>query len=192
MDDDGPAFSARRTELLELAYGYVLRHGLGDVSLRPLAAAIGSSPRVLLYLFDSKDGLVRALLARARVDELALLDRIRADRPRPPGLAATAEVIWSWLVAVEHRSLLTLWAEGYARSLIDEDGPWAGFADAGVAQWLDVLAGAQSPAHRRSAVGEARRTLTLAVLRGAMLDLLATGDDARTTAAVRAYLRLID
>jgi AcrR family transcriptional regulator len=43
----------------------VLEHGLGEMSLRPLASAIDSSPRVLLYLFGSKDGLVRALLAPA-------------------------------------------------------------------------------------------------------------------------------
>ncbi len=60
--------SARQAELLELAYRYALEHGLADLSLRPLAAAVGSSPRVLLYLFGSKDGLVRALLARARSD----------------------------------------------------------------------------------------------------------------------------
>jgi AcrR family transcriptional regulator len=191
MSDDGPPLSARRTELLELAYQYVLRHGLGDVSLRPLASAVGSSPRVLLYLFDSKDGLVRALLARARVDELALLDRIRSDHGRQSGLAATAELIWAWLAAPEHRSLLTLWAEGYTRSLIDVDGPWAGFASAGVGDWLDVLATVQLPAQRRSAAGLAQRTLALSVLRGALLDLLATGDTDRTTRGVKSYLQLI-
>ena len=64
--------SARREELLERAYGYALEHGLASLSLRPLAEAIGSSPRVLLFLFGSKDGLVRALLERARADELEL------------------------------------------------------------------------------------------------------------------------
>ncbi len=51
------------------------------MSLRPLAAAIGSSPRVLLYLFGSKEGLTRALLARARADELEALAALR-DRRR--------------------------------------------------------------------------------------------------------------
>lgn len=88
--------SARQTELLEAAYRYALDHGLADLSLRPLAAAIGSSPRVLLYLFGSKDGLVRALLARARVDELDLLDQLhRPDEENPAGLDAVAERVWS-------------------------------------------------------------------------------------------------
>ena len=64
-----PPPSARQAELLEAGYAYALTHGLADLSLRPLAAAIGSSPRVLMFLFGNKDGLVRALLARARADE---------------------------------------------------------------------------------------------------------------------------
>ena len=61
--------SARKQELLEAAYQYVLGNGLADMSLRPLAKEIGSSPRVLLFLFGSKEGLVRALLTRAREEE---------------------------------------------------------------------------------------------------------------------------
>jgi AcrR family transcriptional regulator len=113
--------SARRSELLESAYSYALQHGLADMSLRPLAAATGSSPRVLLYLFGSKDGLVRAVLARARVDELALLNELRPEEGRS-GLDAMAARVWEWLAAPSHRSLLTLWAEGYVRSLVDADG----------------------------------------------------------------------
>ena len=124
--------SPRQAELLELAYRYVLQHGLADLSLRPLAAAIGSSPRVLLFLFGSKDGLVRALLARARVDELALLDEVGSDGRPGRTLGVVAERIWTWLAAPEHRPLLALWVEGYARSLIDPGGPWAGFARATV------------------------------------------------------------
>ena len=178
-----PTPSARQEELLEAAYRYVLDHGLADLSLRPLTAAIGSSPRVLLYLFESKDGLVRALLARARRDELTLLDAVDGS-----GLPAVALEVWHWLAAEEHRPLLTLWLEGYARSLVDPDGPWADFAAATVADWLDVLRRAQPPTARRSASGLAQRTAALALLRGALLDLLATGDERRTTAAVRRAL----
>jgi len=170
----------RREELLELAYAYVRSHGITELSLRPLAAAIGSSPRVLLFLFGSKDGLVRALLDRARADELALL-----RGPFSAGLAATAEAVWEWLSDETHRPLLRLWLEAYARSLVDPAGPWSSFAADTVADWLAVLAGAQPVDARDTPDAVARRTAALAVLRGALLDLLATGDTARTTAAVR-------
>src|SRR5882757_9370452 len=143
--------SARQEELLERAYEYVLDHGIGTLSLRPLAQAIGSSPRVLLFLFGSKDGLIRALLARARVEQLALA----------AGRADTATAVWDWLADRRHRPLVTFWLESYARSLAEPDGPWAGFAKQSVSDWLTVLADAQP--------GNA--TMTLAVLRGALLDL---------------------
>jgi AcrR family transcriptional regulator len=181
-----PAPSARRAELLELAYQYAIEHGWAELSLRPLAQAVGSSPRVLLYLFGSKDELIIALLARARVDELALLAEIRgADRD---GLPEVVTRTWSWLADEAHRGLLQLWLEGYARSLTEPDGPWAGFAAATVADWLAVLADAQPPDQRNAPDGAAQRTLVLAVLRGALLDLLATGETARATAAVTAFL----
>ncbi len=177
-----PARSPRRAELLELAYEYVLEHGVADLSLRPLAAAVNSSPRVLLFLFGSKAELVQAVLARARADELVLLDRVRATGAGGDPIALAAEV-WAWLVAEEHRAVLTLWVEGYARSLIDPDGPWAGFAAATVADWLEVLG--------ESGSDRVEATLVLAILRGAFLDLLATGDRERTTDAVNRQLALM-
>ena len=187
MPHTAPVSSARREELLESAYRYVLEHGLAAMSLRPLAAEIGSSPRVLLFLFGSKDGLVRALLARARADELAFLQRVRIEEEA--SLERVALEVWHWLVAPEHAGLLTLWTESYARSLIEPGGPWAGFAAATVQDWLELLARSQPRRQRATAAGAARRTLVLAVLRGALLDLLATGDVERTTGAVQLALR---
>ncbi|GHB54410.1 TetR family transcriptional regulator [Streptomyces viridiviolaceus] len=182
--------SARQTELLEAAYQYALTHGLADMSLRPLAEAIGSSTRVLMFLFGNKDGLLRALLQRARTEELALLDNLRRHE-QPIGLAAAAEGVWAWLAADDHRPLLRLWAEAYARSLVEPDGPWAGFARSTVDDWLNVLADCQPRAERDTEEGTVHRTLTLAVLRGALLDLLATGDESRVTAAVNQQLALL-
>lgn len=180
--------SARRDELLDHAYAYVLERGISELSLRPLASAIDSSPRVLLFLFGSKEGLVRALLERARLDELELLERVRSTSGGSD-LGAVARALWRWLAASRHRGLLTLWVESYARSLVEPAGPWAQFAQRTVADWLDLLAAAQPAPWRRSARGGAERTLVLAILRGALLDLLATGDRRRTSAAVEYALR---
>ncbi len=174
--------SPRREELLERSYEYVLSHGFSGLSLRPLASAVGSSPRVLLFLFGSKDGLIRELLARARADEVAAVERRQGD------LVATALATWDWLIAEEHRGLLRLWVESYAQSLVDPHGAWAEFAQGTVEDWLALLARAQPASERDTAAGERTRTLVLAVLRGALLDLLATGDVRRTTGAVRAAL----
>lgn len=198
MRERDPVPSARRSELLEAAYGYALEHGLADLSLRPLAAAIGSSPRVLIYLFGSKDGLVRALLDRARVDELAALQRLPRTDARSitlvgsTTLTGVAKEIWAWLASPDHRPLLRLWTEAYARSLVEPDGAWSGFAHATVEDWLSLRATTQPVDTRDTPAGEAQRTMVLAVLRGALLDLLATGDQRRVTAAVDQQLALLE
>ncbi|GAB3837585.1 TetR family transcriptional regulator [Micromonospora andamanensis] len=167
MTVDRTTPSARKVELLEAAYRYALEHGLAHLSLRPLAAAIGSSPRVLVFLFGNKDGLTRAVLARARADELAILNHVQTsgDPEAAIGLATAVERLWGWLAAAEHQQLLKLWAETYATSLVEPDGVWGGFAAATVRDWLTVLADCQPPQDRDSADGTARRTLALAVLR---------------------------
>ncbi|MFG3576445.1 TetR/AcrR family transcriptional regulator [Micromonospora chersina] len=185
--------SARRYELLERAYRYALAHGLAELSLRPLAAAIGSSPRVLLFLFGSKDQLIRALLGRARADELAALRRAR-EAGGADDFVAAVRTTWGWLVDPAHRPMLVLWVEAYGRSLSEPDGPWAGFARQTVTDWLGLLTevqrGADADADADADAGP-DPALGLAVLRGALLDLLATGDAERATAVVERYLRLI-
>ena len=192
-DDDqvtGPD-SPRKRELLEAAYRHVLGTGLASMSLRPLAREIGSSPRVLLFLFGSKEGLIRALLSRAREDELHYLQQARASQARRGSheWRQHGREVWSWLAAPSHRALLTLWVEGYARSLLGDPGPWAGFGRDTVNDWLELLARHQPAGQRGTPEAEAERTLLLAVLRGALLDLLATGDTERLTAAVERHLR---
>src|SRR3569833_1461933 len=176
--------SAREQELLQLAYEYVLQHELMTLSLRPLAQAIGSSPRVLLFLFGSIEGLVQALLARARAAELAFLGEMR----RPDDFDSVVRWVWQWLVAKEHRPMLVLWLETYAHSLVEPEGPYAQFALRTVDDWLELLATHQTPQHRRTRAGANERALALAVLRGAMMDLLASGDEERTPSLVEAHL----
>jgi AcrR family transcriptional regulator len=179
--------SAREAQLLERAYGYVLQHGLTNLSLRPLAQAIGSSPRVLLFLFGSKEGLVQALLARARTEELATLKQLPVTGCADD-FAGVVRSVWQWLVARKHRPMLVLWLETYTQSLVEPGGPCADFARKTVEDWLELLAVRQPTRQRRSRAGATERALALAVLRGALLDLLATGDEERTTAMVEAYI----
>ncbi len=187
MQIQSRASSARQLELLERAYDYVLQHGLTSLSLRPLAQAIESSPRVLLFLFGSKEGLVQALLGRARVAQLEVLNRIPPSGS-PEDFASVVRGVWQWLLEKQHRRMLALWLETYAQSLVAPGGPCADFARKTVDDWLELLAARQPPAQRRSRAGATERALALAVLRGALLDLLATGDEERTTAIVEAYL----
>ncbi|MFP5020317.1 TetR/AcrR family transcriptional regulator [Pseudonocardia phyllosphaerae] len=189
MSDAGPPVpeSPRRAELLDLAYGYVLDHGIESLSLRPLAKAIGSSPRVLLYLFGSKDELVRELLARVRTEQLAGL-RAAFDRPADaagtdPGVDELVDRVWTVLGAPEQRPLVRLTYEAFLGALRPDAGPWTGFAAEQLGDWLDVLRDAQPATAPR--VADARATRALAIVRGLLLDLLARDEPDRVRSALR-------
>jgi AcrR family transcriptional regulator len=162
--------SVRRAELLNALIAYSAEHGLSGMSLRPLAAAVGSSPRMLLYFFGSKEALIREVLIRSREDQFALVEQWLRDAVTP---ADRIERLWRWLAAPEHAGVERLFFEGYARSLHDGDGAWTGFGPASVADWLPVIERLLAPTGRRMP------TFVLATLRGLLLDLLATGDRKR-------------
>lgn len=75
----------RRQELLDGATAWVVEHGLGDLSLRPLAEAVGTSDRMLIYYFGSRDGLVAAIASQAAELLAAALPGTGGQRgPRTP------------------------------------------------------------------------------------------------------------
>ena len=184
---DAVKTSPRRAELLDRAYEFVLDNGLTGLSLRPLAAATGTSPRVLLYLFGSKDGLVRELLERMRREQLALLVSGLGARPDAAGeqLGTTelVERMWSVLGVPEQRRAVRLTYEAFLTSLRPDPGPWRGFAAEQLGDWLEVLRAAQrgTPA----ALADARATRALALVRGLLLDLLVRDEPGRVSSALR-------
>jgi AcrR family transcriptional regulator len=186
MTSQHPPGSPRRAELLSACYGYVLEHGLAGLSLRPLAAATGTSPRVLLYLFGSKEQLVRELLARARQEQISLLTGL-LDPGADSGFEALADRLWNLLSSPGQRPMVRLTYEAFLRSVSRDPGPWEGFAAETARDYLELLISAQPGTHPAQA--EATAGSTLALIRGLLLDLLTDGDANRVTAAWRAGRR---
>ena len=166
-----PVDTTRRAATLAKAAEYVLEHGLADLSLRPLAKALGTSPRMLLYDFGSKERLIHEILAEIRRHETSLLD---AD-------VHTLDDVWEWISAPEREPFLRLFFEIYVHAL--------GRAEAQplVRDWLAYLQKRWTP--RADAT---TATLMIAVVRGLLLDRLATGDRARTDDAFRRFTQLLD
>src|SRR5258708_33785604 len=65
----------RTAVLVEDLIGYLIRHGVADLSLRPMAAAAGTSARLLIFHFGSKE----RLLIEALDEMQARLQRSLAD-----------------------------------------------------------------------------------------------------------------
>jgi AcrR family transcriptional regulator len=165
-----PVDPHRRVAVLAKAADYVLERGLAGLSLRPLAKALGTSPRMLLYDFGTKERLIHEVLAEIRRREASLLE-VEVH---------TLEDVWRWIAAPAREPFLRLFFEVYVDALGREE------AEPLVRDWLEFLrTGWQPP------VDEATATLMVAVVRGLLLDRLATGDRERTDSALSRFAALV-
>lgn len=181
------ADDARRAELLDRAVDYVCRHGLAELSLRPLAKAVRSSPRGLLYYFGSKEELIVEIVRRGRGRQRAMMTSLKLADLRPRTVAKTLWREWS---KPEWEPLTRLSFEVYALSLSDPSR-FPGFLERSVNEWLEALdVCTRLPGWTRER-SRALGTLLIAGFRGFLLDLLATHDRSRIDRAVDLWLSMV-
>ena len=174
-----------KQQLLERALGYFTEHGISDISLRELAAALGTSHRMLIYHFGSKEGLFVAVVQEAEKRQRQLLANLFGGDTAD--FAASARRFWQQLRSPELAPLERLFFELYAQALQRRSyaAPvLAGFIDA----WVQPLIPALMAAGLSRSEAEAEARLGIAVGRGLLLDVLATGD---VTGADEAYERYL-
>ena len=165
-----------KDSLLPLLMGHVLAHGLGQASLRPLAKAAGTSDRMLIYHFGTKEKLIADLLSFAAAAYAAGLEAVIAADARPATRAALLARILEQNAAPEAQPFMQLWWEivgGAARGL-------PGFRPAAQGMVSELLAWleANMPAGDPDPSGGARLLLT--VIEGTlMLSSLGHEDTAR-------------
>ncbi len=169
-----------RAKLLAAAVDDALEAGIADLSLRQIAEAIGTSHRMLLYHFGSRDGLLAAVtMAVEESERQRLFDSDESF--------TNARPLW------DHLSDAALWPqerlffEIYVRALRDRNRS-DGFLDHVVDDWLEPIAARLVGAGIPPDVAAAHARLGLAVVRGLLLDLLATHDLEGTTRAFDLYV----
>ena len=84
-----PVDPKRREEILEAAVKFLSRSGLGNVSMRTLAAALDVTAPTLLYYFGSKENLIIEVLDAVEAGELSAVDDDSGD------LASKARRYWA-------------------------------------------------------------------------------------------------
>ena len=169
-----------RQELLGDIVAYARQHGIGDVSLRELAELVGSSHRMLLYHFGSREGLLAAVVAVSEVHEresaasyaeagTSAVDALRDawQRLRKPSRAGEERLFFELAAMAMYRRPGT---EQVANDLVE--------------RWIELA--------RAAGANAAQLRLDVAVIRGLLLDLLLTGDRKGTNAAFAQYLTLRD
>ncbi len=110
----------RRQAALERMADHLLREGMTGASLRPLAAAAGTSDRMLLYYFADKDELLTATLEHVTARLAGLLDEAGPGRPPLPFSALLAEV-WKAIRAPDLQPYMRLWLELAASAARGQD-----------------------------------------------------------------------
>ncbi|SCF95439.1 TetR/AcrR family transcriptional regulator [Streptomyces sp. Ncost-T10-10d] len=177
----------RRAQLVNAAVDYVAAHGMADLSLRGLGAAIGVSHRMLIHYFGSKEHLLIEVVRTSEQRQRDLLSRLSLD----PGLspADAARLLWQQLTDPRLAGQERLFFEIYGHALRGRPEA-APVLDGLVNDWLEPLVAAEVAAGADPAVARNRARLGLATVRGLLLDLLATGDRVGVNAAMEDFLRL--
>jgi AcrR family transcriptional regulator len=180
-----PANDARGA-LLHAAVDYVARNGLSDLSLRQMAVALGTSHRMLIYHFGSKEQLLVAVvneMERRQLEQMVALDL--------DGLPPAKQLRAMWRRLADRRMWPheRLFFEVYGQALQGRSHTTQ-LLDTIVDSWLDPATeiGVRAGLPRREARANAR--LGLAVIRGLLLDLLATGDRRGCDAAMERFIAL--
>ncbi|MGL4610485.1 MAG: TetR/AcrR family transcriptional regulator [Trueperaceae bacterium] len=167
-----------KADLLEQVTNYILQNGLQDLSLRPLAEALGTSARMLIYHFGSKEQLVIEAVINAQRKQQALL---QSQMVSSKSSSKTLQNFWNWLSSKE--------VAPYARLLYDLEvqamngnEQYRAFAKEVIKNWETFIQNSikSTPEQARLIVG---------VMNGLLMDRLVTGEESKIDKAFSVFLK---
>lgn len=128
--------AARRQAMIEKMGAFVLTHGVEAASLRPLAKAAGTSDRMLIYHFTSKDALMAEVIAHLVQQMAGGLEALGGDVHFADADAAVAG-LGTLMRSPMFAPYLGLWFDILSRATRETDGPFRATATGA----LDFFAG---------------------------------------------------
>jgi AcrR family transcriptional regulator len=172
----------RRDDLLQRVVEAAARGGLARRSLRDLAAQVGTSHRMLIHHFGSREGLLTAVVEAVERDQNQRLGEL------PEDAAEAVRVSWRRTSVPSLWPIERLFFECYARGAQGEP-PFDRLVPALVDQTLAAVSTRADVGANEE--GKAAARLGLAVIRGLLLDLVATGDRKATDRALELYASMV-
>src|SRR3954471_491287 len=170
-----------RDDLLERVLTEVAANGLADRSMREIASAIGSSHRMLLYHFGSRDGLVAAVVAATEARQRDAMRALAVDAASPADLVRRQ---WAMVSAPELRPFVRLFFETLATQ-----ARTSGTATDPTREWLDTV---RTLGPVAAGYDDVDTRAGIAVMRGLLIDVLATDDVDAATEALERYLAAVE
>jgi AcrR family transcriptional regulator len=183
-----PKDPALRRKLLEGAVQYVMRHGIGGLSLPPLAEEIGTTPRMLIHHFGSKETLVAEVLL---VMEESFAAQAAADVDEHRSARATITDLWNQIAAPDREHALRAMFEVWGQALVHPER-YKGFLESMTEPWIQLLQRQLEQSGRKPAEAAVLATLAVGAFQGLQLGRLTIGDDRRSKAALRLLVDWID
>jgi AcrR family transcriptional regulator len=179
----------RRAELLAGAVEYVLDHGVAELTLRPLADALGVTHATLLRQFGTKEELVTEVIASIREGLLAELSAsVGVIEVAPP--APSMRAVWQQLCEPNERRQFVLLFELVALQAREPDR-FGSLAPLLISDFLPPMEASFRNDGRSPDEARDLATGFLAQLRGLQLDLAVSGDQDRVDAAMNRYIDAI-
>lgn len=183
-EEDATRESPRAVALLDGAVAYLSREGIEDFSLANLATALGTSSRMLIYHFGSRDELLARVQREMRSKVTSELRSRRFDK-----LSEAMRATWNYYVPrLPH---MELFYHLTSRAFEDPD-QFEVFTDTAVSNWEVFFAEVAEREGYRGKDAHAAGSLSLAGFRGLIHDLLLTGDLKRLTRSVDLFAEMLD
>jgi AcrR family transcriptional regulator len=169
---------AKRAELLQDVVAYLETHGVNDMSLAPMAEALGTSKRMLLYYFGDRGELLTQALDASRPKGGEMF----RDVATKDDFRGAARTLWRGLTRGDQRRSVRMLLQVLSLATTDPEtyGPYARTA---VAVMLDPITDALVSVGYGRRDARIRATLVVSGLRGLCQDVLVTRDDSRVDAA---------
>lgn len=172
-----------KRELLDQVVAYLADHGLGDMSLRPMAAALGTSPNRLVHHFGSKQELLSAALAQATKIQVEVRT-VWLDREPKMTQANLMRKWWKWLKASPANLALTRLGLEAATLEATHTGLTGEVRAEQIGVWREDIEQGLLAEGVPLAEAVIEASILKAMFTGLVVDLMATGDRLRLTRAL--------
>ena len=160
-------------------------NGLASMALRPLAEAIGTSARMLIYHFGSKEALISEILVNAEHRALETLTGWIRQQNDP---VSALEQFWLYLCSGDTEQFLRTAYEIWGLALV-HPGEFTPFLESAVSKWTTTLTQELQQVGLPEAQCEPTATLIVAAIHGLVLNRLTTGNNA---VAQQAFQQLVN
>ncbi len=176
-----PSKPSRKDVLLDKLIAYLAKHGIADLSLRPMAAAAGTSARLLIFHFGSKEKLLEEVLGEMQ----ARLQASFVVMVKGPRKGSLLRAFWDWALTEPNHAMLRLL---YQLHMLAVQSPrtYGRYLKGNSLDWLALIQDALPKEQRDPKFA----TLLGAVFDGLFIEYMSSGDRRRTTDTLDSFIRM--